>query len=64
MKFTGYIDSDFCTFTVRDDRLIITRPDGTEEPYNEEQYDEDSYSTIRFMLISDGVRDLHYVGED
>lgn len=64
MKCTGYIGSDFCTFTVNDNRLIVTRPDGTEEPYNEEQYDEDSYFTIRSMLMRDGVRDLHYVDKD
>lgn len=60
MTFTGYTEDGFCTFTLDDmGSLMMTKPDGTEEPYNEEIYDEDQYTTIRQMLIRDGVRDLH-----
>ena len=60
MAFTGYIGSDFCSFTLDNiGRLIVTRPDGTEDTYNEEYYDDDQYETIRSMLIRDGVRELH-----
>lgn len=59
MTLTGYIGSDFCTFTVncRGD-LIVTRPDGTEYKYNEENYDEDSLPTVLDMLHRDGVRQV------
>lgn len=58
MKFTGYIDSDLCTFTLENYRLVVNHPDGTTYLYNEEGYDEDSWITIRDMLVRDGVRDV------
>ncbi len=59
MKFTGYINNDFCTFTIDwAGHLIVTTMNGDEYQYNEESYDEDSYGTIRDMLIRDGVRDM------
>lgn len=64
MKFTGYINNDFCTFTVDDSgHLNVTSDSGTEYQYNEERYDEDSERTIREMLIRDGVRDVASVSE-
>ena len=59
MKFTGYIDGEKVTFALNDaGRLIVTYADGSEEPYNEEYYTDDSYFTIRDMLNRDGVRNL------
>lgn len=58
MKFTGYIEDERVTIYLDAGILTITHADGTEEPYNDEYYGEDQYSTIRFMLIRDGVRDL------
>lgn len=59
MKFSGIIEGEKMTFELDGmGRLIMTHEDGTEEPYNEEYYDEDQYSTIRFMLIRDGVQQL------
>lgn len=58
MKFTGYMDGTKVTFSLDSGRLIVRYADGSEEQYNGEWYDEDSYRTIKDMLLRDGVRDL------
>ncbi len=62
--FTGYLDGEKVLFSLDDIwHLILTHSDGTEEQYNEEYYDGDSYVTIRDMLIRENVTDLRYIGE-
>lgn len=59
MKFSGYLDGEKVTFCLDGmARLILIHADGSEEPYNEEYYDEDQYTTIRTMLIRDGITQL------
>lgn len=65
MKLSGYFNGEHVTF-YQDNagRLIMAYDDGTEERYNEEYYDDDSwYMTIRTMLTRDGVLDLHETDE-
>lgn len=57
MKFSGYLGAEKVTFYL-EGRLYLIHEDGSEEPYNEEYYDEDQYMTIREMLLRDGVSNL------
>lgn len=61
MTIEGYIKTERCTFNLdAAGRLILTHADGTEEVYNEGPYDDsdECRGVIRFMLASDGVRNL------